>query len=620
MREEFTYTAMGRIASKTVKVIRLVSGVEKTAHLTAQHAYNNWGAVSQTTYPTNYTGGGSTVPGYIYNYSYDTMGRPSGTTYQTSGAGSPQTLVDSVLYNTAGQLTQMRWFNLSGGGSQTETRQYNSLGQMTRLTIPGQLDREYRFSASANDGKATSQKDYISGEEVEYQYDSLGRLSSAETTGAGGWGMSFVYDGWGNRLQQNAIKGTVPTQSILVDPATNRIQSHTYDANGNTVNAPTQGAMNFDVMDRLKTVASDTYSYSPANQRQWKNNDFTLWGAGGERLVTAQVYVIGNDLRFVQSGFDSYSHGRRLQVTDRLGSVGNYYPYGEAKSGAVSNADSFATYYRDSTALDYAQQRYYQPGSGRFLTTDPAQSSADSTAPESWHRYSYANNDAINAKDSQGLASEPVTYCYPLFVPGASHFCVTSITSSAGVIYSGFAIGGSPDLEASRLLSAARASLAGGWELTLERLRDTLSDLGDRIKNDNLTAGCADFLNDTFGRQYWSTLNPAAGPFGQNVLQSVSNILSSITFENGFDSEYAADFQRPGYYVRAFNPGGTTIYWRPGEVGVGLPGTWLLANILHEILHNWVPLDVPIQRAFKIAEDKDDTDNITQALQRMCFK
>ena len=76
----------------------------------------------------------------------------------------------------------MRWFNLTGGGSQTETRQYNALGQMTRLTVPGQLDLEYRFSATANDNKAISQKNYISGEELEYQYDSLGRLSRAETT------------------------------------------------------------------------------------------------------------------------------------------------------------------------------------------------------------------------------------------------------------------------------------------------------------------------------------------------------------------------------------------------------------------------------------------------------
>ena len=63
----------------------------------------------------------------------------------------------------------MRWFNLTGGGSQTETRQYNALGQMTRLTVPGQLDLEYRFSATANDNKAISQKNYISGEELEYQ-------------------------------------------------------------------------------------------------------------------------------------------------------------------------------------------------------------------------------------------------------------------------------------------------------------------------------------------------------------------------------------------------------------------------------------------------------------------
>jgi len=71
-----------------------------------------------------------------------------------------------VQYNVSGQLTQMRWFNLTGGGSQTETRQYNALGQMTRLTVPGQLDLEYRFSANANDGKLTSQKNFITGEEL----------------------------------------------------------------------------------------------------------------------------------------------------------------------------------------------------------------------------------------------------------------------------------------------------------------------------------------------------------------------------------------------------------------------------------------------------------------------
>ena len=87
---------MGKIASKTSKVTRLVSGVDKTADLTVQYAYNNWGSLSQTTYPLTYTGGGSSVPGYIYNYTYDTMGRPDGTTYQVNGAAPQQTLVDLV--------------------------------------------------------------------------------------------------------------------------------------------------------------------------------------------------------------------------------------------------------------------------------------------------------------------------------------------------------------------------------------------------------------------------------------------------------------------------------------------------------------------------------------------
>ncbi|MBY0505369.1 MAG: hypothetical protein K2X03_15755 [Bryobacteraceae bacterium] len=343
--------------------------------MTVQYSYNNWGAISQTVYPTTYNSGGTAVPGYLYNYTYDSMGRPSGSTFQINGAANPQTLVDNVLYNAIGQLTQMRWFNLSGGGSQTETRQYNALGQLTRLTVPGQLDLEYRFSATANDGRATSQKNYISGEELEYQYDSLGRLTRAETTANSGtapqWGLSWTYDGFGNRLQQNAVKGTVPTASLLVDPTNNRLQSHTYDANGNTTNAPGPGAMTYDVLNRLKTVATDTYSYAPTNQRLWKNNDFVLWGADGARLVSAQLAVIGGELRFTESSFDSYSYGRRLQVSDRLGSVGSYYPYGEAKSGTVSNVDGFATYYRDSTGLDYAQNRHYQSTTGRFTTTDP---------------------------------------------------------------------------------------------------------------------------------------------------------------------------------------------------------------------------------------------------------
>jgi len=88
---------------------------------------------------------------------------------------------------------------------------------------------------------------------------------------------------------------------------------------------------------------------------------------------------------------------RRLTTQDRLGSVGSYYPYGEAKSGTVSNADSFATYYRDSTGLDYAQNRYYGVAVGRFLTPDPAASGIN--------LYSYASTDPVSSFDPEGLVT-----------------------------------------------------------------------------------------------------------------------------------------------------------------------------------------------------------------------
>ena len=520
----------------------------------------------------------------------------------------------------------MRWFNLTGGGSQTETRQYNALGQMTRLTVPGQLDLEYRFSATANDNKAISQKNYISGEELEYQYDSLGRLSRAETTVNSGsapqWGLSWVYDGFGNRLQQNAIKGTVPTQSILVDPVTNRVQSHTFDANGNTTSTPAQGTMTYDVTDRLKTVASDAYNYSPANQRQWKNSDFVLWGADGQRLVTAQVAVIGSDLRFTQTSFDSYSHGRRLQVSDRLGSVGGYYPYGDAKSGTVSNADSFATYYRDSTALDYAQQRYYQPASGRFLTTDPLQASAKVDQPESWNRYPYAASDPINGFDPSGLSTATACTLYAMF------FHCTATTIGGGFVQTGQ----SSNMQLSTAITGARSDAAASVAQPYAPARpdNGVSSYGSALvfllhTKPTLEAAAATLalgLSD----DCWNFITTSLQKNPTNNLVDYETLLkrlASPVFRDGLNTtnQYARE-QVSGRGVYAWTPfsnDGNAVYWRPGESGIDRVPNWLLGAVLHEHLHTFDLSDAQLQSAFGVTIGAA-SDNITLVLVERCFR
>ena len=44
---------------------------------------------------------------------------------------------------------------------------------------------------------------------MQYTYDSLARLSKAETLGPD-WGQSVGYDGWGNLLSKSVTKGSAP--------------------------------------------------------------------------------------------------------------------------------------------------------------------------------------------------------------------------------------------------------------------------------------------------------------------------------------------------------------------------------------------------------------------------
>ncbi|MEZ5402422.1 MAG: RHS repeat-associated core domain-containing protein, partial [Bryobacteraceae bacterium] len=97
-------------------------------------------------------------------------------------------------------------------------------------------------------------------------------------------------------------------------------------------------------------------------------------------------------------------------VVDRLGSVRvskvgstvqrlEYWPYGEEKPGATGQErEKLATYARDATGLDYADQRYYGSVSGRFLTPDPA--------GEGPNLYSYVRGDPANFGDPTGLRTD----------------------------------------------------------------------------------------------------------------------------------------------------------------------------------------------------------------------
>ena len=141
----------------------------------------------------------------------------------------------------------------------------------TRQTSFG-VDISYTFSSTANDGRIQERQDHISGEKVLYQYDQLGRLISAATEGAGGWGLAWVFDGYGNLRQQNVTKGSLAGFSFSINASTNRINGQTYDANGNwTAQWPMH--QTYDIENRISAVIGnqsqqhETYLYSGRNER-----------------------------------------------------------------------------------------------------------------------------------------------------------------------------------------------------------------------------------------------------------------------------------------------------------------------------------------------------------------
>ena len=110
-----------------------------------------------------------------------------------------------------------------------------------------------------------------------------------------------------------------------------------------------------------------------------------------------------------------YFGGKRLGVvTDRLGSVRwsygtsmSYFPYGEERTVTADGTEKFGTYFRDGVGQDYAEQRYYNNGTGRFWSVDPGGiGSADPSTPTSLNRYAYTNGDPVNFFDRRGLIAQ----------------------------------------------------------------------------------------------------------------------------------------------------------------------------------------------------------------------
>ena len=434
------------------------------------------------------------------------------------------------------------------------------------------------------------------------------------------------------------------TTAIPVNGSTNRLANAVYDANGNMTSGA--GVMpGYDVGNRMTSAqlvsgGTEYYGYSPDNKRIYRNTprgtyrvkEWTLYGAYGERLgvfylggspfeawfsvVRTSVWFAGRLI--TEDATNPFASSVSAVMRDRLGSNraggARFYPYGEEIGTATANdRTKFATYTRDGvTGLDYADQRFYASGYGRFNTPDPARSSAGPSDPSSWNRYAYVGGDPVNSFDSTGLFTEG---------SGGDDGCYYN-----GQWVPGCDIGG-----------PTRFSPVTAFSRGRQRLWDAQNALSDRT---SFSLQCVKDISAIAGQRSpdmrggldaFSVIDAAVSANLKNGVGSADPISSLYADPFAASSAQAAADKKygPGQTVGgkfAQNPngltaasalGGNTIYINGSLIGGNLQSNEAL--LFHEAFHLLGFDDADLQVALGITVDPNNTRNITDKLKKDCI-
>jgi RHS repeat-associated protein len=436
--ERYTFDTKFRVAS-TVRTIG-------TRSYTIGYSYNAGDQVTRTTYPS----------GQLLYYRHDSHGMTNSMGNYPSG-GSGTDYVTGHSHDIAGQLSSVTYGNgvTEHYGYDQARMQMTSHKAGTTSPYTNRMDLTYSYSASAgqmgvgtnvgNAGQLISVSGTLNGttESAGYTYDNYSRLVTSNQTSNGSSAQRRVaYDRWGNRTGVwNETSGGTQIQSVTNQTAsfpgtgsaaTNRITSvtagttvnYTYDANGN-VTIDGVHSYGYDSENRVVSVdlgETASYAYDHQNRRYKTTVGSTvthyIWeaqkvlaehnGSTGAVLVN---YIYAGDRMIISGAYyllsDQLSVRLVMNTSGTVKGGQGHLPFGEdfAESGTQQEKHHFTSYERDSqSATDYAVNRIYSFGVGRFQSADPFQSSGDASAPQSWNRYAYVTNAPADFVDPLGLA------------------------------------------------------------------------------------------------------------------------------------------------------------------------------------------------------------------------
>jgi RHS repeat-associated protein len=368
-------------------------------------------------------------------------------------------------------------------------------------------------------------------------------------------------------------------------------------------------------------------------------------------LGTYSLAVSGGNLTATQTGTRYYFGGKLIKNkngwvnADRLGSAGKYYPYGTDKgSGNPANGtEKFTGYQRDAeTGLDYAVNRYEQPGTGRFLTADRI--TGNPSNPGSLNRYAYVGSDPVNKTDPEGTCSpEDDPPCFDTTGTAYANTCLDSYDWCDAFFVIGMpGVYGNPKpccgVTAPTPAPAKAGNFfvaAGAWESGIAYV-----DADKKMQSTDCSNLIGSLVFPRIPATRGGPLPPAQvldlgtwmGALGAEVIaDGTSAAAGNVTMVSLTTGSLGAILQYGSQTVQEYisaNPqtvalselNGDMVYLNPAQIQLGDPAG-LGAVALHEALHNVLGLDdAQLERALRpFGGTLGDPHSITDAISNHCL-
>ena len=399
-----------------------------------------------------------------------------------------------------------------GGGSTTRTTSYDPVGSLM----------------TKND--CTDAQPCVS---TNYAYDDNDRLLTEN-------GFSYTYDNNGNMLTKsgngeqwqlayNALNQL--TRANISGPQRSSVIDYTYDHDGIRICKTVNGT------DITNYVVDKNRPYAQVLEEEHLH--------GGLSAVTSYVYGDALISSTIDGTLTQYYHtdgmGSVRGLSDSSGVMAGQYSYDAYgllldSSGASANPYRYRGEQYDSDLESYyLRARYYQPGTGRFLTTDPVEGFGMESV--SLHRYLYGNDNPVNMIDPSGRMSVNEAIVTTAIIGNLSAIAIGTSTEAGQQAYADFGEYIFPDafiLGGNINCAISLLKLLGIPPLSAAEINVTAS-VGAEMLFSVTSGQIAFFTTKTVGGEIGIGLSPAE--IGLEIYRgSVWNLWNALDYEGPFHS------------------------------------------------------------------------------------